>query len=148
MTSSAEGFTFFHTIRVRWAECDLQGVVFNPQYFVYFDVAMTEYMRRLGFEGADILGFLTVHAEADYAGSARFDDLIDVGVRCARLGRTSMTLAFAVLRDEELLTEGSITYVYVGPGSGEHAAKPLPEEVTDAVAGFERVAPERASGRS
>lgn len=146
--ASADDFKFFHTIRVRWAECDIHGVVFNPQYFVYFDVAMTEYMRGLGFEGPAITEYVTVHAQSDYAGSARFDDLIDVGVRCARLGRTSMTLEFVVLRDEELLTEGSITYVHVGPGPDADGAKPLPHALVDTVVAFEKAGPERASGGS
>ena len=67
--TSRHRFAFFHPTRVRWAECDVQGVVFYPQYFVYFDVAMTEYMRELGFTGPVMTEFLTVHAEADYRGS-------------------------------------------------------------------------------
>jgi hypothetical protein len=44
-----DDFTFFHTLRVRWAEVDRQDVVFNGHYFLYFDVAVSEYWRAIGF---------------------------------------------------------------------------------------------------
>jgi len=82
--SAREDFAFFHPMRVRWADADPQGVVFYPRYFEFFDVAMTEYMRALGFSGVELEEFVTAHAEADYRGSARWDDEIEVGVRCTR----------------------------------------------------------------
>lgn len=136
-----DSFTFFHPMRVRWADADAQGVVFYPEYFVYFDVAMTEYMRRMGLDGAGMEEFVTVHAEADYRGSARWDDEIEVGVRCMRLGRSSMTLAFGVFRGEDVLTEGQNTYVHIDPGA--QAPEPLPEELVETILDFERVEPER-----
>lgn len=139
--SSRDAFAFFHPMRVRWGDADAQGVVFYPRYFDYFDVAMTEYMRRMGFEGSVLGEFLTVHAEADYRGSARWDDEIEVGVRCTRLGRSSMTLAFGVFRGGDILTEGENTYVHVDPEA--HTSEPLPEELVESILGFERVEPER-----
>ena len=139
--SPRDDFEFLHPLRVRWADCDLQGVVFYPEYFVYFDVAMTEYLRRLGFDGPIVAEFLTVHAEADYRGSARMDDEIQVGVRCTRLGRSSMTLGFGIFREEEVLTEGFNTYVHVDGTS--HAPKPLPDDLVETIMAFEKVPPER-----
>lgn len=136
-----DNFTFLHPIRVRWAECDAQGIVFNANYFLYFDVAMTEYMRGLGFTGEKMLEFLTVHAEADYRGSARFDDMVDAGVRCARLGRTSMILKTGVFRGDETLTEGLLTYVHVDPSTYEKTQ--LPEEFVARILAFEKAPPER-----
>ena len=46
-------FTFFHPLRVRWSEVDPQGIVFNPNYLAYADLALTEYMRRIGFPYPD-----------------------------------------------------------------------------------------------
>ena len=121
-------FTFTHRLRVRWGECDAQGIVFNVNYFLYFDVAMTEYMRALGyaFSGDNMLEFFTVNASADYRGSAVFDDALDIGVRCARLGEKSMILALAIWRGGELLTEGSLTYVHAEPGTKN--TSPLPAQ--------------------
>src|SRR5690349_3360729 len=87
-------FGFFHPLRVRWSELDPQGIVFNPNYLVYFDIAVTEYLRTLDFvyprdfaqAGCDMFA---VHASVNFCASARYDDCIDLGVRAARLGRTS-----------------------------------------------------------
>ena len=44
---SRDDFRFFHPLRVRWAEVDPQGIVFNGNYLTYADVAITEYFRAL-----------------------------------------------------------------------------------------------------
>lgn len=134
-------FSLLHPLRVRWAECDAQGIVFNVNYFLYFDVAMTEWLRALGLQGEKTLEFYTVHAEADYKGSAKFDDMLDVGVRCVRLGCTSMTLEAAIFRGEEALTTGKLIYVHAEPKTQEKT--PLPEDFIARVLAFEKTAPER-----
>ncbi len=139
--SSRDAFTLLHPLRVRWGECDAQGIVFNVNYFLYFDVGMTEWMRALGLKGDKAMDFFTVHAEADYKKSAKFDDMLDVGARCARLGRTSMTLELGVFRDGDHLTSGRIVYVHADPISQEK--KPLPEDFLQKVLGFEKAAPAR-----
>jgi len=133
-------FTFTHPLRVRWAECDAQGIVFNANYFLYFDVGMTEYMRALGFMGDKMLEFFTVRAEADYRAPAKFDDEIEIAVRCARIGKTSMTLKAAIFRGDELLTEGALTYVHADPGTQEKS--PLPRAFVEKVMAFENTPPE------
>lgn len=136
-------FAFFHPLRVRWAECDPQGIVFNVNYFLYFDVGMTEYMRALGYHGADMLEFFTVNAEADFRASAQFDDVIEIGVRCARIGEKSMRLKLAIFRGEALLAEGALTYVHAEPGT--RTTTLIPSSVIDRITAFEKVAPERKS---
>ena len=139
--SGHSDFTFFHPLRVRWAECDPQGIVFNVNYFLYFDVGITEYMRALGFSGDTMLEFYTVNANADFRGSAVFDDEIKVGVRCARLGTKSMVIAMAIYRGDELLTEGSLTYVNAEPGTKNTV--PLPSHVIERIEEFENTPPAR-----
>ena len=133
-------FTFFHPLRVRWAECDAQGIVFNVNYFLYFDVCMTEYFRAQGFAGEGMLDFFTAHAEADYRAPAHFDEELRIGGRCARLGRTSLTMEMIVLRDETVLTEGHMVYVCADPET--RAAKELPRHLVDALTAFEKVSPQ------
>ena len=90
----SESFRFFHPLRVRWAECDMQGIVFNPHYLMYFDVALTEYMRAIGlpypaaFAAAGTDTFM-VSAQIDFRASARYDDELRIGVRTAYFGTTS-----------------------------------------------------------
>ncbi len=140
--SEKTDFTLLHPMRVRWGECDPQGIVFNVNYFLYFDVGITEYMRALGYQGDSVLEFYTVNAQADFRGSAKFDDEIEVGVRCARLGVKSMTVAAAIFRDDDLLTEGALTYVHAELGTQN--TSPLPKEFIERVLSFESTPPERS----
>lgn len=133
-------FRFTHRLRVRWAEVDAQGVVFNGHYLTYFDVGVTEYWRAAGlrypeaFVGAETDLFL-VKATVEYHAPARFDDWLDVAVRCVRLGRSSMTYALAVYRQDERLTGGELIYVHADPRT--RTAQPLPDGVRDALRRFE-----------
>ncbi|HEY7620513.1 MAG TPA: thioesterase family protein [Solirubrobacteraceae bacterium] len=122
---------FVHRLRVRFHECDPQGVVFNAHYFMYFDVALTE-MWRAAFgsyqsvvdQGTDVV---VVEAAATYRASARFDDEIEVELAIARLGTTSMTTEAVVRRDGELLVEGRLVHVFVDPAT--MAKQVIPERV-------------------
>ncbi len=147
MSACHDFFTLLHPLRVRWAECDAQGIVFNVNYFLYFDVAMTEWLRALGLQGDVTMDFFTVHAEADYKGSARFDEMLEIGARCARLGRTSMTIEAAIFRGDDLLTTGKLIYVHADRET--QAKTPLPDDFIARVLDFEKAAPEMsASGRA
>ena len=138
-------FTFFHSLRVRWAEVDRQDVVFNGHYFLYFDVAIAEYWRAIGFgypddilaHGTDIYA---VKASAEYHGSATYDDVIDVGCRVARIGRSSMTFLFGIWRGSERITSGELVYVNADPKTRK--SEPWPEALKSAVLRYERVRPE------
>ena len=136
-------FAFLHPLRVRWNECDPQGIVFNVNYFLYYDIAVFEWTRALGYLTSEAPEFLTVRAECDYLGSARFDDELLVGMRAARLGSKSLEMAAAVFRGGTLLNAGRLVYVYVKKGSLETA--PLPAEYMDRVVAFERLAPARGA---
>jgi len=110
---------FLYRYRVRWADLDPQDIVFNPNYYVFFDSAMNDYMQAIGYafrgglanDGGDMLA---VRSEADFHASARLDDDLEIGVRLGRVGRSSLQIVFPVWRGEELLVEGRITYVAVG----------------------------------
>jgi acyl-CoA thioester hydrolase len=122
---------FVHRLRVRFHECDPQGVVFNAHYFAYFDVALTE-MWRAAFgsysnvvqDGTDIV---VVEAAATFRAPARFDDEIDVELAIARLGTTSMTTQMTVRRDGEVLVEGRIVHVFVDPAT--MGKKEIPQRI-------------------
>jgi len=141
-----EQFRFFHKLRVRWAECDMQGIVFNPHYLMYFDVAFTEYMRALGLPypeafAADGTDTFMVSAQIAFRGSARYDDELEIGVRTEYFGTTSFRMAFSIRRGADALVEGVATYVN---GDREtHAPRRLPERLVDIVRGFELVEPEQ-----
>jgi acyl-CoA thioester hydrolase len=111
---------FSHPLRVRWAEVDAQGVVFNPNYFLYADVAATEFLRALGVVQTttpDLLESYVVDARASFRAPARFDDLLDIGVRVDRIGRSSYALRIDVMRDGAVLVEVWLTYVRAVDGA-------------------------------
>ena len=138
-------FSFFHRLRVRWAEVDLQRVVFNGNYLLYFDVAFTEYWRHtrlpdpLAQQAAGAELFVR-KAQIEYHGSAGFDDEIDIGVRCARLGRSSMTMALAIFRGDEHLIDGELVYVYADAHEKKSVA--IPAAWRARIGELERVTPD------
>jgi acyl-CoA thioester hydrolase len=146
-SSRPADFAFFEPMRVRWADVDMQGIVFNPNYLVYADNAMTEYMRGAGFPypqallpfGADIFA---VGSQIDFKASARFDDELRVGARIERIGRTSFRFRLAVFRGDELLADIRTTYVCATPDETRKTL-PVPEKFIAIVEGFERLKPER-----
>jgi acyl-CoA thioester hydrolase len=108
---------FSHELRVRYGECDPQGIVFNANYLAYFDVAVTELWRAaIGPWHAMVeRGYDVVVAEANvrFRAPARFDDVIALGVRVAEMGTTSLRLELEIRRDGELLVEGWLRQVFV-----------------------------------
>ena len=137
-------FRFAHPLRVRWSEVDRQDVVFHPNYFVYFDVAVGEYWRAIGFPYPAALAgrsdVFAVDARAQFFASARYDDELEIGCRTTRLGRTSMRLELGVFRGADLLTVGELVYVHVELASRRPA--PLPDAMRQAILAFEPSPPE------
>ncbi len=128
-------FRFFHPLRVRWGEVDAQGVVFNPNYLVFADVAGTEYMRAAGVTIDDMGDLFVVNAHADFLGPAMFDDELDIGVGVGRIGRSSFEMRFGLFRGETPLTRIRLTYVRADPV--EKRARPLDAGMMARVRRFE-----------
>ena len=122
---------FVHRLRVRFHECDPQGVVFYARYFAYVDVALTEMWREAFGSYGDVVAagtdVVVVEAAATFLASARFDDDLDVELRVDRLGTTSMAMATAIRRDGEALVEGRVVHVFVGTAT--MAKKPIPDHM-------------------
>ena len=148
-------FIFFHRLRVRWSEVDMQKVVFNGNYFNYFDVAVFESWRAMIDAGVKAQGpslkatfegwmhnIYVVKASAEYHGPAHWDDELDVGVRAARLGRSSMRTVVEIFRRDEHLISGELIYVY--KDSATNAPAPLPDEFRQLIVAFEKTRPEGA----
>jgi acyl-CoA thioester hydrolase len=111
------GEPFVHRLRVRYAECDPQGVLFNANYLAYVDHTITELWRAAygGYQEMLDRGVDIVVAEANlrFLGSARFDEEIVIEARVARLGDTSLGTEYRFLREPDLLLEASIRHVFV-----------------------------------
>ena len=133
-------FRFFDRLRVRWAEIDAQKIVFNGHYLMYFDTAIAAYWRALALPYAQTMhaldGDLFVRkASVDYLASARYDDMLDIGMRCERIGNSSILFRGAVFRQDQLLVGGELVYVFADPR--EQTSKPVPQALREVLLGFE-----------
>ena len=144
-------FVCAHRLRVRWAEVDMQKVVFNGHYLTYIDTAIAEYWREIGLPYPQ--GYVERYANdiflrkatVEYLGSARYDDPLAVLARVSRLGRTSMTYAFEIHREPPdpaaaPLVTAELVYVNADPSTMKPA--PLPGDLRERILKYERVAPQ------
>lgn len=123
-------------IRVRWGEVDAQGVVFNPNYLMYADVAVTEFMRGNGMMAhcRDEFGqTFVVDAHLTFRASARFDDLLTLAVRCERIGHSSYVLAVEMSRESEVLCTAAMTYVRAVDGKSEPLSEAFRQRLSTSV---------------
>jgi len=129
---------FRHRFRVRYAECDAQSVVFNAHYFAYFDLALTELFRAVfgGYESMleRQVDLVVGEASARFKAPARFDDELEVAVSVTRLGTTGVTTRYELLRDRQLLVEGTLRHVVVNLGT--HAKAPIPDWMREGLEAF------------
>jgi len=139
-TLRRKDFRFIHRLRVRWAEVDMQKIVFNAHYLMYFDTAIADYWRALAlpYESAmaQLEGDLYVRkATVEYLASARLDDQLDVAIRCQRIGKTSILFSGVIFRGDELLISCELVYVFADPHT--QRPKPVPEALRAILAGYE-----------
>jgi acyl-CoA thioester hydrolase len=120
--------SFVHELRVRYGECDPQGIVFNANYLLYFDVAFTELWRAAIGPWQEMVerGFDAVVAEASlrFRAPARYDDILRLRARIARLGETAITTEIDVLRERQLLVAGRLRHVCVSTDTWEKVELP------------------------
>lgn len=127
---------FVHRHRVRYVECDMQGIVFNAHYYTWMDVAHFELIREVigPLDQLHSLGVDVVVAEssARYLAPARFDDEVDIEVRLEGLTTSSMSTTYTFRRGATTLVEGRVRHVAVDPTALTKA--PWPEAVRAALA--------------
>jgi acyl-CoA thioester hydrolase len=104
-------------IRVRYAETDRMGLLHHAHYLVYFEQARTELLRQLGatYKALEDQGFLLVltRLEVRYRKPAHYDDLLTIRTTVERVTFVRIDHRYEVLRDGELLAEGSSTLACV-----------------------------------
>jgi acyl-CoA thioester hydrolase len=125
---------FVHRIRVRYSECDQQGVMFVGHYMFYYDVALTELWRakvcsyqEMVEKGDDMM---VAESRLRYVRSARFDDLVDIEMPVHHLGTTSMIVRPVFRVGGDVITEGEVRHVFIDPAA--NTKKPIPDYVRSA----------------
>jgi acyl-CoA thioester hydrolase len=133
---------FVNELRVRYGECDPQGIVFNANYLLYFDVAFTELWRAAVGAWQDMaangIDLVVAEANLDFRAPARFDDQLELRAQVTRLGRTAITTEIDVMRGEQLLVAGRLRHVCVATQSndGDMRPCPLPEFIRERLRSF------------
>jgi YbgC/YbaW family acyl-CoA thioester hydrolase len=133
-------FRFFHRLRVRWAEVDMQKIVFNAHYLMYFDTAIADYWRALSLpyvESMESLGgdLYVKKASIEFHASARMDDVLDVAMKCVRVGNSSIVFHGGLFRGDELLVTSELIYVFADPAT--QTSRPVPAELRAVFAAYE-----------
>ena len=133
-------FRFFHRLRVRWAEVDMQKIVFNAHYLMYVDTAVADYWRALALpyeEAMHLLGgdLYVKKATVEFNASARMDDRLDIALKCGRIGNSSMAFSAAIFRGDELLITCELIYVFADPVS--QTSRPVPALLRQILTGYE-----------
>ncbi len=135
-----QDYRFFHRLRVRWAEVDMQKIVFNAHYLMYFDTAVADYWRALALpyeEAMQQLGgdIYVKKATVEFHASARMDDRLDVAIKCGRIGSSSMVFSGAIFRDNDLLITCELVYVFADPATQK--SKPVPAALRAVLEAYE-----------
>ena len=135
-------FRFMTKIRVRWMECDGQGIVYNGAYLGYLEIGQAEYYRNLGFAiyiipQSGYFDFVVVKSTQEFKAPAKVDEIIEVYVRVSNIGNTSLTLNLEIYAEgnDRLLT--SIETVYVGYDTATESTRPVPDAIRELVIHFE-----------
>lgn len=128
-------FRLHHALRVRWAEVDLQKIVFNPHYLAYVDTAIADYWRALALPYEETLhrlgGDLFVKKSTlEFRASAHYDDRLTIALRCARIGNSSLQFLSGIFRGHELLVTAELIYVFADPKTKTALAVPQPLRTT------------------
>ncbi len=115
-------------LRVRYHECDGQGIVFNANYMVYVDMCSFEAERNLfgSHEGFLASGVDVVVAETNlkFRAPCRYDDELVVTAYLAHLGTTSMIYDFEITRDGRPVLAATVRYVFINPETMRPTAPP------------------------
>ncbi|MFB0915575.1 MAG: YbgC/FadM family acyl-CoA thioesterase [Burkholderiaceae bacterium] len=133
-------YRYHERLRVRWSEIDSQHIVFNAHYLTYADTAIAGYWRALGLpyhEAMTLLGGDTYlkKTTVEYHASALYDDVLTVGLRCKRLGTSSLVFDAHILRGDTLLTSIELVYVFADPRT--QTSQPIPAALRQVIENFE-----------
>lgn len=107
--------------KIRYSDCDPQGIVFNGNYTRYWDDAMTDWIEEHGFGGTELGGIgtdvVTARIEIDFKAAARLGDELETEVSTGGFGKTSMTVDYVTRRlsDRMVVASGKGVYVFVDP---------------------------------
>jgi acyl-CoA thioester hydrolase len=139
VTDRKPPFKYSAIARVWFSDTDAQGIVYYGRYLPYFDHARTEYHRHLGKQSYQLgdSEFVMRASNVEYHAPARFDDVLEIFIRLARIGRTSATYEAAAYRMEDDVLMVTATQTLVLVDLEERRACAIPDEYRKLIRSFE-----------
>lgn len=128
-------YGWHHPFPTRWNDNDVYGHVNNVVYYAAMDTAVNTWMMARGAldpEHGEVIGVI-VASSCEYRASGSFPDVLTVGVRAGRVGRTSVTWETGIFRasDDELLATGTFVHVFVD--RADRRPVPIPAQLRAAI---------------
>lgn len=121
-------------IRVRYQETDKFGIVYYANYYVWFEIARTEFFRSMGFPYTELekkgVYIVVANSSCQYKQPAYYDDQITVRSRVSSLKNTSFTFEYEVMRGNDLLAIGKTVQVVV---SKDRKPIKIPEDIRELI---------------
>lgn len=132
-------------VRVRWQECDAQGIAFNGSYLGWLEIAQAEYFRNLGFSiyriaAAGYFDSAVAKVTIEYKAPVRVDEMLDLRARVARIGNTSLVLEVAIFAEGGTANDTPLTTmeaIYVGFHADTGGTRRVPDAIRELVDGWE-----------
>lgn len=126
------------TQKIRYSDCDPQGIVFNGNYARYWDDALTDWFDEAGYGGTDLGGHevdvVAARLEIDFKAPAALGDMLETSIAVEKVGKTSMTLGFTTTRgDGTVVVSGREIVVFVDPT--DFTPTPIPDAIRADLAG-------------
>lgn len=121
-------FRAFRDIPTRWADNDVYGHVNNVVYYSWFDTAVNAYLieqSALDIHQGQTIG-LVVETQCNYFAPLAFPETVQVGLRVAKLGSSSVRYEIAVFAQGEAWSAaaGHFVHVYVDKATRRPVALP------------------------
>ena len=140
---SKADFKFRTEFRVRWMECDAQGIVFNGAYLGYLEFSTAEYWRNLGIgiyhlPRSGYFDLAVVKTTIEFRSPALVDEIVEAYVNVARIGNSSMDMRMELYRPDPEVLLTTIDAVYVGYDSATRSSRRVPDDFRELINHFEQ----------
>lgn len=121
---------------IEWGDCDPAGIVFNPQFFRFFDHGTALLYGAAGWpkprmlERFSVAGCPLVSTEAAFLSPCRYGDQVDIASSIVELGRSSFRIEHKLVKDGQLCVAGKEVRVWtLRDAQGALRSAPIPDEV-------------------
>lgn len=135
-------FKFSTEFRIRWMECDAQGIVFNGAYLGYLELSTAEYWRNLGIgiyhlPRSGYFDLAVVKTTIEFRSPALVDEMVEAYVRVSRIGNSSMDMQMELYRPDPEVLLTSIDAVYVGYDATTRTSRRVPDDFRELIHHYE-----------